>query len=138
MSAPGSSPWRLSATTGSTISTSTLCAIRISGSASCSARVASRVGCQATTTWRSGAVVAAAAGVVAPLLQTSGVSPELLVLAVGAGSVFCSHVNDSAFWMFKEFFGLSMKQTFQSWTVMETVISIVGLAGVLLLDAWWG
>ncbi|HET6395615.1 MAG TPA: gluconate:H+ symporter [Pseudoxanthomonas sp.] len=78
-----------------------------------------------------------AAGVVAPLLGT-GVSPELLVLAVGAGSVFGSHVNDSGFWMFKEFFGLSMKQTFLSWTVMETVISVVGLAGVLLLDAVLG
>jgi len=62
------------------------------------------------------------------------VSPELAVLAVGAGSVFGSHVNDSGFWMFKEFFNLSMKQTFQSWTVMETTISIVGLAGVLLLE----
>jgi len=75
-----------------------------------------------------------AAGVVAPLLGASGVSPELAVLAVGAGSVFGSHVNDSAFWMFKEFFNLSMKQTFLSWTVMETTISVVGLAGVLLLE----
>ncbi|MBO9716204.1 MAG: hypothetical protein J7507_05200 [Pseudoxanthomonas sp.] len=75
-----------------------------------------------------------AAGVVAPLLGASGVSPELAVLAVGAGSVFGSHVNDSGFWMFKEFFGLTMKQTFLSWTVMETTISIVGLAGVLLLE----
>ena len=76
-----------------------------------------------------------AAGVVSPLLATGTVSPELLVLSVGAGSVFCSHVNDSAFWMFKEFFGLSMKDTFLSWTVMETVISICGLIGVLALDA---
>ena len=75
-----------------------------------------------------------AAGVVGPLLGPTGVSPELAVLAVGAGSVFGSHVNDSAFWMFKEFFNLSMKQTFASWTVMETTISVVGLAGVLLLD----
>jgi gluconate transporter len=79
-----------------------------------------------------------AAGVVAPLLGASGVSPELAVLAVGAGSVFGSHVNDSGFWMFKEFFGLSMKQTFMSWTVMETTISIVGLAGVLLLEPFVG
>jgi H+/gluconate symporter-like permease len=48
--------------------------------------------------------------------------------------VFGSHVNDSAFWMFKEFFNLSMKQTFLSWTVMETTISLIGLAGVLLLS----
>ncbi len=78
--------------------------------------------------------VITAAGIVGPLIATTGASPELMVLAVGAGSVFGSHVNDSAFWMFKEFFNLSMKQTFASWTVMETTISVVGLAGVLLLD----
>jgi Gnt-I system high-affinity gluconate transporter len=78
--------------------------------------------------------VITAAGIVGPLIATTGASPELMVLAVGAGSVFGSHVNDSAFWMFKEFFNLSMKQTFASWTVMETTISIVGLAGVLILD----
>jgi Gnt-I system high-affinity gluconate transporter len=76
-----------------------------------------------------------AAGVVTPLLAQHGVSPELMVLAVGSGSVFGSHVNDSAFWMFKEFFGLNLKQTFLSWTIMETTISIVGLIGVLLLNA---
>lgn len=75
-----------------------------------------------------------AAGVVAPLLSQHNVSPELMVLAVGAGSVFGSHINDSGFWMFKEFFKLSLKQTFLSWTVMETVISIVGLIGVLILN----
>jgi Gnt-I system high-affinity gluconate transporter len=75
-----------------------------------------------------------AAGVVAPLLTQHNVSPELMVLAVGSGSVFGSHINDSGFWMFKEFFKLSLKQTFLSWTVMETVISIVGLVGVLILD----
>jgi len=75
-----------------------------------------------------------AAGVVAPLVATSGVSPELMVLAVGAGSVFGSHINDSGFWMYKEFFKLSLKQTFLSWTVMETTISIIGLIGVLILS----
>jgi Gnt-I system high-affinity gluconate transporter len=75
-----------------------------------------------------------AAGVVAPLLGQPGVSPELMVLAVGSGSVFFSHVNDSGFWMFKEFFKLDLKQTFLSWSVMETVISVVGLIGVLILD----
>ena len=75
-----------------------------------------------------------AAGVVAPLLAQSNVSPELMVLAVGSGSVFSSHINDSGFWMFKEFFKLSLKQTFLSWTVMETVISIIGLIGVLILN----
>jgi Gnt-I system high-affinity gluconate transporter len=76
-----------------------------------------------------------AAGVVSPLVASGAVSPELMVLAVGSGSVFGSHVNDSGFWMFKEFFNLSLKQTFLSWSVMETTISIVGLLGVLLLNA---
>jgi Gnt-I system high-affinity gluconate transporter len=75
-----------------------------------------------------------AAGVVAPLVAAGTVSPELMVLAVGTGSVFGSHINDSGFWMFKEFFNLSLKQTFLSWTVMETTISLLGLIGVLLLD----
>jgi Gnt-I system high-affinity gluconate transporter len=75
-----------------------------------------------------------AAGIVSPLLASGAVSPELLVLAVGTGSVFCSHVNDSGFWIFKEFFNLSLKQTFLSWTVMETIISILGLVGVMLLS----
>jgi Gnt-I system high-affinity gluconate transporter len=75
-----------------------------------------------------------AAGIVSPLIATGTVSPELMVLAVGTGSVFGSHVNDSGFWMFKEFFNLSLKQTFLSWTVMETTISILGLAGVLILQ----
>lgn len=76
-----------------------------------------------------------AAGIVSPLLAQHNASPELMVLAVGAGSVFGSHINDSGFWMFKEFFKLSLKQTFLSWTVMETVISIAGLFGVLILNA---
>jgi Gnt-I system high-affinity gluconate transporter len=75
-----------------------------------------------------------AAGVVSPLVATGAVSPELMVLAVGTGSVFGSHINDSGFWMFKEFFKLSLKQTFLSWTVMETIISILGLIGVLILQ----
>lgn len=75
-----------------------------------------------------------AAGIVAPLVTTGVASPELMVLAVGSGSVFGSHINDSGFWMYKEFFHLSLKQTFLSWTVMETLISILGLIGVLLLN----
>jgi Gnt-I system high-affinity gluconate transporter len=75
-----------------------------------------------------------ASGIVAPLLATTHVSPELLVLAVGSGSVFMSHVNDTAFWMFKEFFNLSIKQTFFTWTLMETTISFMGLIGVLILN----
>jgi len=77
-----------------------------------------------------------AAGVVSPLVATGAASPELMVLAVGAGSVFGSHINDSGFWMFKEFFKLSLKQTFLSWTVMETVISVIGLIGVLVLNVF--
>jgi len=75
-----------------------------------------------------------AAGIVSPLVAAGTVSPELMVLAVGTGSVFGSHVNDGGFWMFKEFFKLSLKQTFLSWTVMETTISILGLIGVLILQ----
>lgn len=74
-----------------------------------------------------------ASGIVLPFL-TPGVSPELMVLSVGAGSLMCSHVNDTGFWMFKEYFGLTIRQTFQTWTVMESLISILGLLGVLLLD----
>ncbi len=75
-----------------------------------------------------------AAGIVSPIVAAGAVSPELMVLAVGAGSVFGSHINDSGFWMFKEFFKVTLKQTFLSWTIMETTISILGLIGVLLLN----
>lgn len=75
-----------------------------------------------------------AAGIMQPLVATGSVSPELLVLATGAGSLTCSQVNDTGFWMFKEYFNLTISQTLKSWTVMETIISIVGLAGCLLLD----
>lgn len=74
-----------------------------------------------------------ASGIVLPLIS-SGVSPELMVLSVGAGSLMGSHVNDTGFWMFKEYFHLNLKQTFSTWTVMESLISILGLAGVLLLN----
>jgi len=75
-----------------------------------------------------------AAGIVYPLTLQNDVDPNLMVLSIGAGSLFCSHVNDTAFWLFKEYFGLSMKDTFRSWTVMETLVSIIGLAGVLVID----
>lgn len=75
-----------------------------------------------------------AAGIVSPLVTGGEVSPELMVLAVGAGSVFCSHINDTGFWMFKEFFNLSLQETFLSWTVMESLMSILGLVGVLVLQ----
>ena len=76
-----------------------------------------------------------AGGLIAPLLATSGANPNLMVLAIGAGSLMCSHVNDSGFWMFKEYFGLSLRDTFRSWSLMETLVGTFGLAFVLLLDA---
>ncbi len=75
------------------------------------------------------------AGIVAPLIVQTHSSPELMVLAIGAGSLAFSHVNDSGFWLFKEYFNLSIKDTVRSWTAMETIIAVVGLAGVLLLNA---
>ena len=69
-----------------------------------------------------------------PLVATSGISEELLVLATGAGSITLSHINDGGFWLFKEYFNLSIKETLKSWTVMETSISIVGLVGILILN----
>jgi Gnt-I system high-affinity gluconate transporter len=75
-----------------------------------------------------------AAGLIAPLADSSGVSRELLTLATGAGSIFFSNVNDTGFWMFKEYFGTTVGQTFRSWSVMEALVSSVGLAGVLLLS----
>lgn len=74
-----------------------------------------------------------AAGILAPVVAAGGVEPNLMVLAIGAGSLFCSHVNDSAFWMFKEYFNVSIADTLKSWTVMESIVSVVGLAGVLVL-----
>ena len=79
-----------------------------------------------------------AAGIVQPLVATSGVSPELMVLSIGAGSLMCSHVNDTGFWMFKEYFGISIKDTFRSWTAMETIVGVMGLAGVLVLNLFVG
>ena len=76
-----------------------------------------------------------AAGIAAPLLATTDVSPELMVLAIGSGSLMLSHVNDGGFWLFKEYFGLSVRDTLRTWTVMETTVGVMGLLGVLVLDA---
>jgi GntP family gluconate:H+ symporter len=76
-----------------------------------------------------------AAGIVAPL--ATGLSPThvaLLTLAVGAGSLFFSHVNDAGFWMVKEYFGMSVGQTIKTWSVMETIISVVAFAIILVLN----
>ena len=75
-----------------------------------------------------------AAGIVLPLVSENQVSPELMVLAIGSGSLMLSHVNDGGFWMFKEYFNLSVKETLSTWTVMETTIGIMGLIGVLTLN----
>lgn len=77
-----------------------------------------------------------AAGIVAPIIPLTGADPNLMVLAIGAGSLMCSHVNDSGFWMYKEYFNLSLKDTFKSWSLMETIIGVVGLMGVLVLDVF--
>lgn len=69
-----------------------------------------------------------------PLLSQQTIHPSLMVLSIGAGSLMFSHVNDGGFWLFKEYFGLSVKDTFKTWTVMETIVSITGLIGVLVLD----
>lgn len=74
-----------------------------------------------------------AAGLLAPLVKAGGVDPELMVLAIGSGSLALSHVNDGAFWMFKEYFQVGLVDTLKSWTVMETIVAVVGLAGVLVL-----
>jgi Gnt-I system high-affinity gluconate transporter len=76
-----------------------------------------------------------AVGIVYPLTVHINVDPNLLVLSVGAGSLFCSHVNDTGFWLFKEYFGLSIKDTFRSWSIMETIVSVMGLIGVLIINA---
>lgn len=75
-----------------------------------------------------------AAGIMVPTAAAGVVSPELLVLATGAGSITFSHINDGGFWLYKEYFNVSIKETLLSWTLMETTVSIVGLITVLILD----
>ena len=74
------------------------------------------------------------AGMIVPILATTHADPNLMVLAIGAGSLMFSHVNDAGFWLFKEYFNISIKDTFRSWSLMETIISALGLLGVLVLD----
>jgi Gnt-I system high-affinity gluconate transporter len=75
-----------------------------------------------------------AAGIIAPLVAQTNTDPNLMVLSIGAGSLVLSHVNDSGFWMFKEYFNLTIRDTLRSWTIMETLVAVVGLIGVLILD----
>jgi Gnt-I system high-affinity gluconate transporter len=75
-----------------------------------------------------------AGGIVLPLVSAGSVNPELMVISIGAGSLVLSQVNDVGFWMYKEYFTLSVKDTLKSWTVMETIVGVSGLLGVLLLN----
>lgn len=75
------------------------------------------------------------AGIIAPLAVQQGVDPNLMVISLGAGSLIFSHVNDGGFWLFKEYFNLSVADTFKTWTAMETIIAFVGLIFVLLINA---
>lgn len=73
-------------------------------------------------------------GIVMPLLQASDANVALVVLAIGAGSVILSHVNDAGFWMFKEYFGLTVKETFLTWSLLETIISVSGIIFILFIS----
>lgn len=75
-----------------------------------------------------------AAGIVGPLIPVFNVNPALMVLATASASNTLTHVNDAAFWLFKETFGLSIKDTFKSWGLLELVNSVVGLIIVLILS----
>ena len=75
-----------------------------------------------------------AAGIVLPLVSNTAVQPELMVLAIGSGSLMLSHVNDGGFWLFKEYFNLSIRETLRTWTVMETLVGIIGITGVLIMN----
>jgi GntP family gluconate:H+ symporter len=79
--------------------------------------------------------MAVASGVLAPLIEHAGVRPEMLVLATGSGSLMLSHVNDSGFWLVQSLFNLEMKKTLATWSVVETVLSLAGLAGTLAASA---
>jgi Gnt-I system high-affinity gluconate transporter len=74
------------------------------------------------------------AGIVLPLVTNGVVNSELMVLAIGSGSLMFGHVNDGGFWLFKEYFNLSIKDTMKTWVVMETSIGIMGLIGVMVLS----
>lgn len=75
-----------------------------------------------------------AAGIIGPVISGMQVNPNLMVLSIGAGSLLFSHVNDSGFWMYKEYFNLSIRDTIRSWSLMETIVSVMGLIGVLIMD----
>jgi len=74
------------------------------------------------------------AGLILPILSASGANPNLMALSIGAGSMVLSHVNDAGFWLYKEYFGVTIKDSLRSWTIMETILAVVGLVGVLVLQ----
>lgn len=74
------------------------------------------------------------AGILAPMMAgLAATQSSLVALAIGAGSVFFCHVNDAGFWMVREYFGLQLKQTIWVWSVLQTIVSVVGLIGTLLM-----
>jgi Gnt-I system high-affinity gluconate transporter len=73
-------------------------------------------------------------GIIGPVIIGTGTDPNLMVLSIGAGSLMFSHVNDAGFWMFKEYFNLTIRETIRSWSLMETIIAVIGLVGVLIVD----
>jgi len=75
-----------------------------------------------------------ASGILAPIVAHSSVNRPLLALAVGCGSLFFSHVNDAGFWLVNQYFGMSVPDTLKTWSVMETIISVMGMALVLVLS----
>jgi Gnt-I system high-affinity gluconate transporter len=75
------------------------------------------------------------AGIIAPLMAQSHADPNLMVLSIGAGSLMFSHVNDAGFWLYKEYFNLSIKDTLRSWSLMETTVAIAGLIGVMVMNS---
>jgi Gnt-I system high-affinity gluconate transporter len=78
-----------------------------------------------------------AVGILAPMIShQTGIKPELMVLAIGSGSLMLSHLNDGGFWLFKQYFNLSIKETLLTWSVMETLVSVIGLLGVLALNVF--
>lgn len=77
-----------------------------------------------------------AAGIMLPFIGRPDVDPNLMVLSIGAGSLMFSHVNDAGFWLFKEYFNLSIRDTVRSWSVMETIVAVCGLAGVMIINTF--
>jgi H+/gluconate symporter-like permease len=83
--------------------------------------------------------VITAASIMAPIVAgMPQVNKELLVVSIGAGSLIASHVNDGGFWLVEEYLNMSVPQTLATWTVIETIIAVVGLGGVLLLSVFAG